>query len=294
MNEQTEYEFNSKEVLASLDASDPFLRRNFIGASDAPIIMGVSPWRTPIDLYQEKIGMRAPQKENKYMQKGKELEPIARKKFEEIMGDKFPAKRFFSDEHLWIMASLDGFNGYDAVEIKTGAASHKLAKEGIIADYYYPQLQHQMFVAGLTHIHYFSYMYDNDYTLLKCDRDDKYIYEMLKKEIEFWECVKNLDADKLQGKDFQEISDVQFDLLCEEWKIIQKIKLEISLEEEEVKKRLLSFCQNENICGSGIKIEKIKRKGSVNYSAIFELNGIDLDKYRKESTDYWKISIQEN
>ncbi len=33
------------------------LRKNKIGASDAPIIMKVSPWKTPYRLWEEKLGL---------------------------------------------------------------------------------------------------------------------------------------------------------------------------------------------------------------------------------------------
>ena len=60
-------------------------RRTHIGASDAPIIMGESPWSTPLKLYEQKIfGFEL--EENRYMSRGKELEPIALEAFEKDTG----------------------------------------------------------------------------------------------------------------------------------------------------------------------------------------------------------------
>ena len=33
-------------------------RKNHIGASDAPVVMGVSPWDTPYKLWENKLGRR--------------------------------------------------------------------------------------------------------------------------------------------------------------------------------------------------------------------------------------------
>ena len=42
------------------DPGDPAwaeARRSFIGASDAPAVLGLSPWRTPLDVWAEKVGL---------------------------------------------------------------------------------------------------------------------------------------------------------------------------------------------------------------------------------------------
>jgi predicted phage-related endonuclease len=79
----------------------------------------------------------------------------------------------------------------NAVEIKCGKASHKLAEKGEIPIYYRAQLQHQMFVASLDEIDYFSFDGTNG-ILLTVKRDDDFINEMVDMELEFWYCVTHL------------------------------------------------------------------------------------------------------
>ncbi len=55
-------------------------RSMHIGASDAPIIMGVSPWRNVKQLYNEKMGLHNT-RSTPAMQRGVEMEPQARKSF---------------------------------------------------------------------------------------------------------------------------------------------------------------------------------------------------------------------
>lgn len=201
MNEKTECEFNTKLILESLACGDPYLRKNFIGASDAPIIMGVSPWRTVKQLYSEKIGTEAPQKETYPMTRGNELEALAREMFEKITGYWVMPRRLFHPIYEWMMASLDGMDATEkvVVEIKCpGKKSHAQAKNGKVPEIYYPQLQHQMIVADLKKMYYFSY-YGGSHYLFTVERDDEYCEKLIEKESKFWDCIKNMTE---PGDDF--------------------------------------------------------------------------------------------
>jgi len=61
------------------------MRKSMIGASDAPVIMGVSPWKTQHQLWLEKLGLYK-QESGWHMQRGLELEEGARNLFREITG----------------------------------------------------------------------------------------------------------------------------------------------------------------------------------------------------------------
>ena len=61
-------------------------RREGIGASDAPVIMGVSPWTTPLQLWENKLLGKSGQLETSSMRRGKDMEKEARRHFEEQMG----------------------------------------------------------------------------------------------------------------------------------------------------------------------------------------------------------------
>lgn len=59
---------------------------------------------------------------------------------------------------------------------------------------------------------------------------------------------------------------------------------------EEIKKKLIKMI-NKDICiGNGIELQKITKKGTIDYSKIEELQFVDLEKYRKPATEYWKIN----
>ena len=294
MNQRSE-KCISSFLLESLDCGDPYLRRNFIGASDAPIIMGVSPWRTPLQLYQEKTGLIGPCKENAAMARGTAMESEARAKFESIMKCKVNPMRLFASDPEFLMASLDGIDkdGKIVVEIKCGKASHLAARMGEIPEHYYPQLQHQMYVAKVDHMHYFSYQSEDDWVLIRCDRNDEYIENLLKTERDFWDCIKNMTPPQADKEDFIEIDDLDFS-----WKSLElaecrhRIK-QYAARESEIEEAIIRICGGRNSKCKGMTVKKVVKKGAIDYSQIVELSDVDLEKYRKESTEYWKITIED-
>ena len=75
------------EMAAAVDTDD---RRTFIGGSDAPVILGVSKWKTPFRLWQEKVGLIAPDdlSDNERVHFGTVLEDIVAREFAERTGKK--------------------------------------------------------------------------------------------------------------------------------------------------------------------------------------------------------------
>lgn len=60
---------------------------------------------------------------------------------------------------------------------------------------------------------------------------------------------------------------------------------------EEARKKLLEIC-TENTKGAGITVYKSERKGAVDYKKIPQLEGVDLEQYRKKSTTVWTIKAE--
>jgi putative phage-type endonuclease len=162
-------------------------RRNKIMASDSGIILGHSPFKTIDQLYNEKTKCfeSAP---NPWMLRGIELESVALREFEKETGHiMFPCVG--EHENGWMAASFDGMTlEQDAVcEIKCpGKKDHFAALNGIIPDKYKAQLNHQMVVADVKEMFYFSFDGEKGVTI-EVKRDDEFIEVMIEKEREFWE-----------------------------------------------------------------------------------------------------------
>jgi len=270
------------------------MRKKHIMASDAPVVMGVSPWRTPLQLWKEKIGIGEAQKENAAMKYGKENEHKARIAYKADTGYDVYPKVIFHHERKFMGASLDGWTpkGNMAVEIKCpGLADHNTAKEGKVPEKYIPQLQHQLACLDCSKIHYYSFR-NNEGVLVEVEYDEKYIDNLYQQEALFWDKVLNLNAPDLLDKDYKDMDSSRvWKDTADQW---SQAKEELKLLEEKEKgfrKTLILLAEGQSSRGHGIRLMRIPRKGSVDYKTIPELIGINLEQYRKKPTETWRLDI---
>lgn len=277
-----------------MNNEDLEFRRDKIGASDAPIIMKLFPYnRTPHMLWEEKLfGKR--NEVNSAMQRGIEMEEAARNCFEKDVGiEIFGNQRLIHKEIPWMMATLDGLSldGKVAVEIKcTNRENHQLALDGKVPEIYYPQLQHQLEVSGNDSMYYFSFT-GTAGAVVEVKRDQSYIDQMLEEEEKFYNLLMEKQPPELTDKDYVSMEDSDHWInIAQNWSHINaQIKL---LEEKEavLRKSLINATENRNAKGGGIKVTKVTTKGHIDYSLIPEIQGMDLDKYRKPSSIKWRIT----
>jgi len=166
-------------------------RRGGIGASDAPVIMGLSPWQKAHDLLRIKTGQAEERPANGAMQRGKTLEPLARRAYVSHTSIEVEPVCVQSLLYPWMRASLDGLSadGRHVVEIKCpGEKDHRLADSGLVPEKYLAQLQHILAVTGLAEIHYWSFRFGQP-LLLTVNRDDAFVTALIEKESAFWSQV---------------------------------------------------------------------------------------------------------
>lgn len=267
-------------------------RKNYLGASDAPVVMGISPWRTPYQLWRDKVGLGEPQTMSFAMQRGVDMEQAARDWFEKKTGIKIYPQVVLHQEIPYLMASIDGMSEdlKTVVEIKCpGKQDHLVAKNGQVPAKYYPQLQHQIEVCKIKSLYYLSFD-GRDGVLLHVERDDKYIQDLLEQEQQFWECVNSLKAPELCEKDYITRDDEIWLAMAREWHIIQDKMNELKLRENELRESFNAMADGKSCMGGGIKVSHVVRRGYVDYSAIPELFGVDLEKYRKSPAEFFKIT----
>jgi putative phage-type endonuclease len=167
-------------------------RKNGIGASDAPAVLGVSPYTKPQNLWAIKVGMDVDKPVNKYiMDKGHDFETRIRAKYEFESEGNWPSVCMQSVEFPYLRASLDGWNGKNIIEIKMVGA--KMFASDDIPPHHYAQFQHQMMVSDaedMTEIYglidEFNELKDKKRLVV---RDEKFIDAMFHKEVEFWKMV---------------------------------------------------------------------------------------------------------
>jgi len=266
------------------------LRKKKVTATDAPIIVGASHWKTRIQLYEEKIDENVkPLYINEAMKRGIELEKYARELFNLKTGLQVKPAVAILD---WTMASLDGIteDGKALVEIKCPMGKdHQTALSGKVPDHYFPQLQHQMYVCGAKEMFYFSFDgADGDPIILK--RDDGYIEKMIEEESKFYNCMVNKIRPEPTENDYLERSDELWQSCANRWKSVSDAIKELEKEEDELRKQLIFLSGESNTKGGGVSLCQIIRKGNIEYGKIPQLKGVDLEEYRKAPIHSWRIT----
>jgi putative phage-type endonuclease len=272
---------NSTEWLA--------MRRNKIGASDAPSILGCG-YKTPYQLYLEKLGLYD-QPQSDLMRRGQELEPLARQKFVEMVGIEVEPMVVQHDHREWQIASLDGISRDRKVfvEIKTGGeASLNRAKEKKISDTHYCQVQHQLEVTGLEKCFYFFFDGQDGYPL-EIYRDDNYIVKLNEAEKVFFEGLQDFIPPAMGQKDYESHETPQRLKLAEQWLEANKLASEWEKREKELREALIEECGGRNTIGGGVKIMVSARAGNIDYKSIPELHLVNLDQYRKAPTKFYRV-----
>jgi putative phage-type endonuclease len=172
-----------------------------IGGSDAPSVkLGENhPYRTPLDLFKQKTGQMDGPVMNAAMQRGHDLEPIARDLFVSQTGIHMRPACYEHPKYQFLRASVDGIaeDGQSILEIKCpNDRAHKEALNGQVPYYYMAQLQHNLMITGASVCFYWSYsdraaFKEGERTaLVMVGRDEAYIDDLLKRELAFANCVK--------------------------------------------------------------------------------------------------------
>lgn len=188
-----------------LDALARFTERRLsgIGASDAPIVLGLSPYMAPLQLKALKRGEVDPPAETEAMRLGLLLEPVVAKLAEVRLATlldrpvRLSARNRFRRRpgSPWQFCHVDRWLGTVPVELKT--APYSGASWGDEADgergvppMYRAQVQHQIAVTGATHAYLCVLIAGSETRLYRIDRNDRAIEAIDMAEREFWRAVR--------------------------------------------------------------------------------------------------------
>lgn len=267
------------------------LRRTKITATDAGVIMGLNPWKTPLQLWEEKLGLREPQAVNDKMREGSLMEGEARVFFNEKLTTDFKPVVLESCIHPFMMASLDGMDHLGRImEIKCGKGSHELALQYEIPPYYMSQLQKQMYVSDINFCFYCSYRSKEDNIFWTVNRDDAFIEKMIEAEKEFYRCMMEFQAPPATDRDYTNMDSRDWRLHTEVWKSTKaQIKL-LEAKEECLRNELIAMCDGKSSQGNGVRVSKQVTKGRIDYTKIEELKNIDVEKYRGKAVTSYRFT----
>lgn len=176
-------------------------RARRLGGSEIASVMKLSPYKTRLELWEEKVGLRTPQSISHlpHVKRGIDAEPIARKRISDILHVGYETPVLVDSEHDWMVASLDGLCDDHTLEIKTMSESkHNDVAWGWVPSYYECQIQWGLMISRRPRGMFLSYRPEDEtmyWTWIY--RDEDAIREMRARAIEFWGWV----TDRVQPPD---------------------------------------------------------------------------------------------
>lgn len=190
------------------------VRSHYIGGSDASAVIGLNPYKTNLELWQEKTGLVQPEdiSDKPYVKYGTQAEMhlrgLFRLDFPEYQVDYIENNLWLNDKYPFAHASLDGWltdqDGRQGIlEIKTTNILQSMQKEKWnhqIPDNYYIQVLHYLMVtefefAVLKAQLKFDFggeilLHTKHYKIERSEVQEDIDY-LARKEAEFWKCVKS-------------------------------------------------------------------------------------------------------
>lgn len=173
-----------------------------IGGTDAAVCLGVHPYKTPYQLYLEKIGEGEEFEGNAFTFWGTVMEPVLVTKFRGDHLDcdvKVDEPMLRSPKYPWMIAHVDGLIDYDngdkgILEIKTASSfvADKWGEEGTdqIPREYICQVMHYMIVTGRKFAKVVVLIGGNDYREYHVDYDKELADRIIKATSDFWTRVE--------------------------------------------------------------------------------------------------------
>lgn len=169
-------------------------RRAGIGGSDVAPILGLSKWRTPLDVYLDKRGESGPDVDNESMLWGRALEPVIRQQYSDRTGRtvRVPDSMLFHPKHEFMLANLDGVtDDHRLLEIKTARSGADWGEPGTdeIPEAYALQVQHYLCVTGYAVADVAVLIGGSDFRLYEVPADPELQDMIIDAEAAFWQRV---------------------------------------------------------------------------------------------------------
>jgi putative phage-type endonuclease len=268
-------------------------RRRYRNASESSVVMGRSPFQTPYQLWQVKLGL-IEQEVTPAMRHGSEMEPVARAAYERHTGRVMQPLVVVDGEYS---ASLDGItlNGDRVVELKCPVKGRdstlwKTVEAGQLPEHYKLQIQHQLLVtkADVADVYVFD---GTDGTLLEVTPQRETWPQLYRAWDEFMGFVTSKRPPPLSEGDVRERSD-------SEWAAAARHYLETKLFADqaqkalaEAKEVLVALASHTSESGGGVSVTRYWKAGAIDFKTIPELKAVDLEQFRGPPREETRVTL---
>lgn len=184
-------------------------RRKGIGGSDAAAIAGLSKWKSPVEVYLEKIGEAPEEEQSEAAYWGTIMEDIIAREFQLRTGLKVQRRNAIlrHPEYPWMIANLDRVildkeHGRGVLECKTASEWLRNEWEGDkVPDVYIVQVQHYLAVTGYQYAYIAALIGGNRFIYKEIKRDEEVINYLIKIERDFWKLVESRIPPEMDGSE---------------------------------------------------------------------------------------------
>lgn len=170
-------------------------RRSGIGGSDAAVLLGASQYRSPKDLWAEKLGLSEPSPPTLSQQIGTALEPLIVAQAAEKLKVQVQTSQFRRHpKNTWCYGNLDALSvGQNfGIEAKFSAQSDEwgdpLSQDIVVPPNYYLQCLHYMAVMSFECWYLAALVFGPrpDFRLYRLELDKEMLADVLRAEHDFW------------------------------------------------------------------------------------------------------------
>lgn len=184
-------------------------RKTGIGGSDAAVILGLSKYKTPLQLAEEKLGAVEPFSGNRFTEAGNRLEDVIAHWYADTTHEKIARvnKTLRQKDHPYIMAHVDRrvLNRFRVLECKSADkwTMEQWGEEGSdeVPDAYFIQVQHYLMFPSFIDGDLAALIGGNDFRIYRIKPDEELQDMILRAEIEFWETIKRGDLPQPVNQD---------------------------------------------------------------------------------------------
>lgn len=287
--------FKRVEGPASVQGSPEWaaLRLDHGTASEVPVILQQSPYQTPLQLAEQKISRIVPEpteSQRVLFERGHAAERAGREFLKQKLGLDLTPMVLISTRCPDLLASLDGVNLERGVSFEAKFVGrdtlHELKTKRIVPPHHVSQVQAQLYVTGVSRCLYFATDPDGDSAVIEITPDKDYAEDIAEQVTKFMQMVRAGELPDPTERDFVQLDDPRLADLFKAKRQMDEAKTAFETMKDQI---IESYKQYARFKGGGIAVTKSIVKGSVDYSKVPQIKGVNLDKYRKPAREQFTV-----
>jgi putative phage-type endonuclease len=245
------------KIVRLIQGSDEWHQHRILyrNASETAALIG-SPWMTPYQLWEVKTGRRK-QEATYPMQRGIDMEPLARQAYEDATGAIMEPVVVLDGDYS---ASLDGltFDGELLLEVKCpmkgrDSDTWRAAQAGTLERHYEIQVQHQLMVSGAQEAHF--WVFDGKNGILVTVKPNQEDFLRIRTAWdEFWKFVVSDTPPPITANDTVIREDQVWGKAASEFIVAKEAAEEAAKAADEAKAKLAALASHNSERGYGVSV----------------------------------------